>query len=77
MPSVSGDDPNNAENVKEREKWFHERRLADLERELQTAIRNGDAVYEKNVRDELAKEGAGGQRTASKRPRSEAAKETR
>lgn len=73
MPS----DPNNPENVKEREKLNREAYLAGLERELQTAIRNKDKDYEKNVRDELVKEGAGGQRTASKRPRAAAAKETR
>ncbi len=73
MPS----DPNNAENVKERERLNKEARLSGLERELQTAIRNEDKEYEKNVRDELSAEGGGGQRTASKRPRATGKKETR
>lgn len=71
------DDPNSPGNEKLREKLIRESRLASLERELETAIRNGDKAYEKNVRDELLAEGGGGQRTAAKRPRSATKKETR
>ena len=71
------DDPNSPGNEKEREKLIRESRLAALERELQTAIRNEDKAYEKNVRDEILAEGGGGQRTSAKRPRSATKKETR
>lgn len=79
MPTVSGDDPNNAENVKERERLIRERYLADLERELEGARVRGDAALEKNVRDEILRAGGGGQKTAAKRPRTAAGatKETR
>jgi hypothetical protein len=77
MPIVSNEDPNNPENVEEREKWHKERRLSDLERELLGAETRGDKDYAKNVRDELSRLGAGGQRTAAKRPRTAAKKETR
>jgi hypothetical protein len=56
--------------------WFRERRLADLERELDGARARGDKAYEKNVLAELAAMGHG-QRGAEKRPKSTPERETR
>jgi hypothetical protein len=56
--------------------YFRERRVADLERELEGAVARGDKEYAKGVRAELAAMGHG-QRAAEKRPAKAAAKETR